>query len=65
MKRRFRPNHSRHGRQRRGKPRPYGGSYFLPALTLAHLARCAAAILLRPAGDIDRFLRVARLRPCR
>ena len=28
------------------------------ARILAHLARCAAAILLRPAADIVRFLRV-------
>jgi hypothetical protein len=27
-------------------------SYFLPALTFAHLARCAAAILLLPAAEI-------------
>ncbi len=29
--------------------------FFLPALTFAHLARCAAAILLRPAAEIVRF----------
>src|ERR1019366_7883087 len=43
-------------------------THFLPALTLAHRARCAAAILLRPATEIVRFLRVAagpRLLPCR
>jgi hypothetical protein len=32
--------------------------YFLPALIFAHRALCAAAILLRPAGEIVRFLRV-------
>jgi hypothetical protein len=31
---------------------------FFFALTLAHLARCAAAILFRPAADMVRFLRV-------
>ena len=29
--------------------------FFCFALTFAHLARCAAAILLRPAADIVRF----------
>src|SRR5713226_3116012 len=43
-------------------------TYFLAALTLAHRALWAAAILLRPAAEIVRFLRVAagpRLLPCR
>src|ERR1019366_3500008 len=43
-------------------------TYFLAALTLAHRALCAAAILLRPAAEIVRFLCVAtgpRLLPCR
>jgi len=30
-------------------------TYFLFALILAHLARCAAAILFRPAADMVRF----------
>jgi hypothetical protein len=29
--------------------------YFFPAFTFAHLARCAAAILLRPAAEIVRL----------
>jgi hypothetical protein len=32
--------------------------YFFPALTFAHLARCAAAILLRPAAEMVRFVRI-------
>ena len=36
--------------------RPY---YFLAALTFAHRAICAAAIRLRPAAEIVRFLRLA------
>src|ERR1019366_6898756 len=43
-------------------------TYFLAALTFAHRALCAAAILLRPAAEIVRFLRIAtgrRLLPCR
>jgi hypothetical protein len=32
---------------------PYAA--FFPALTFAHLARCAAAILFLPAADIVRF----------
>ena len=46
----------------------YRRTHFLPARTLAHRALCAAAILLRPAAEIVRFLRVAtglRLLPCR
>ena len=42
--------------------------YFLPALTFAHRALCAAAIRLRPAAEIVRFLRAAtglRLLPFR
>jgi hypothetical protein len=35
--------------------------YFLPALTRAHRALCAAAIRLRPAADIFRRVAVARL----
>lgn len=46
--------------------------YFLPvfpALTFAHRARCAAAILLRPAAEMVRFLATGteadpRLLPC-
>jgi len=33
--------------------------YFLPALNFAQRARCAAAILLRPAAEIFRFWGVA------
>jgi hypothetical protein len=33
--------------------------FFSPALIFAHRARCAAAILLRPAAEMVRFLRLA------
>ena len=34
---------------------PNKSPYFFAAFTLAHLARCAAAIFLRPAADIVRL----------
>jgi len=47
---------------------PESRPHFLAALTFAQRALCAAAILLRPAAEIFRFLRAAtgpRLLPCR
>ena len=34
---------------------PYAAYFFFPALTFAHRARCAAAILFLPAADIVRL----------
>lgn len=39
------------GREPRSRD-TFSSIYFFPALTFAHLARCAAAIRFRPAADI-------------
>jgi len=39
----------------RNRPRCFYADFFCPALTFAHLARCAAAILFLPAADMVRL----------